>query len=235
MARCRPGAERVPHQRAASAGASSSTPTSSPPRARSSLARARDSAPLSSLPRHRQQGAGRGGQGEPLGRAEPAGPGQGGAHPGGHRGLGDHDLHELVGRVGRDAAAGGHLQLGDQGLGGGRSGRPPSSIGASPTWASQARMASRRRSRAPVSTTDGHSALPAVGPPLATSRSTIARRTAAGRQDLGVVQQLEDPEDQRLDWSVTVSRTTTAPSSRRSTTAWPRPARRPPGPTPPRR
>ena len=68
-------------------------------------------------PRYRQQGAGRGGQGEPSDGTEAPGSGQGRSHPGGHGRLGDHDLHELVRRVGRDAAAGGHLELGDQGLG----------------------------------------------------------------------------------------------------------------------
>ena len=64
--------------------------------------------------RHREQQPGRRRDGKPLGRGEAAGPGVLRRQKGPDRVLGHLNLHERVGRVGRDAAAGRQLQLGHQ-------------------------------------------------------------------------------------------------------------------------
>ncbi len=191
-------------------GASSSTSISSPPRARSSLARARERAPLSSLPGTASRARAEVARAKTLGRTQPAGPGQGRAHPDRHGGVGDHDLHELVRRVRGHAATGGHLQLGDQGFGcevesigglvdgglphlgqPGQDGQEASQpVGGVRGHLSDAGPGGIRAGFAPARP-------PGCAPAtVAWRRSTTAARTASGPDHFGVVQQVEDPEDQ---------------------------------------
>ena len=64
--------------------------------------------------RDRQDRAAGGREGEPLGRGEPPRPSQLLGEERRDRRVGDHDLHEGVGRVGRQPAAGRQLQLADE-------------------------------------------------------------------------------------------------------------------------
>ncbi len=88
-----------------------------PPSTASSLATARASGAVGIGAGHRQDGPGRGGEGETLGRGESPGAAQLGAEVGDHLLVVDDDLHELVGRVRGQAATRGELEIGDELIG----------------------------------------------------------------------------------------------------------------------
>ena len=168
-------------------------------------------------PRDGEQGTGRRGQSQALARAEATGSGQGRTHPGRHRVLGDHDLEQLVRRVGRHAAAGGHLELGHQR---GRCEVEPGGHlvdGGLPLLGQPGEDG--QQAAEPGGGVDGRAHRTAPGSAdEASRRSTTAARTSSGRST-SAWSSRSRTQDTSASTSVTTSRTTTPPSSVRSTTA----------------
>ena len=200
--RCRPsGGPRSPSRTVSSrAGASSSTPTSFASERPVELGERTGEGAALVAPGDGDQGAGGGGEGESLGRAEATGPGQCGPELHRHRGVGHHDLHQLVGRVRGHPAAGGHLELGHQ-----RLGREVEPCG---------RLVDRRLAHLGQPGQDGqqppqpaggvgrlaHRSVASRRPTaiMASSRASTAARRLGRTEHLGVVEQVEHPEDQRV-------------------------------------